>query len=412
MTKSRNAVVTGIGVVSPLGSSVDLMWEALVNGRSGIDRLKSFDPAGLTTDIAGEVRDFDPVEFLGRKEARRIDRFAQFALYAAEQAINDSGLDLQNIDLSRAGVYVGSGIGGITEMQIQQTRIVNAGPQKVSPFLIPKLMSNAGPGQIAIRCGFKGPNWAIATACASGTHAIGEAAGIIEQGKADIMITGGAEAAVGPLGMGGFCSLKALSTRDVPPEQASCPFDKERDGFVLGEGSGILVLEEEEYAKKRGARIYATLAGYGNTCDAHHITAPLEDGSGAARAMSDALRDAGANPENIGYVNAHGTSTQLNDIMETKAIKSVFGDAARNTAISSTKSMTGHLLGASGGLEAVICVLVIEKGVVPPTINLNHPDPECDLDYVPNEAREMDVRTALKNSFGFGGHNAALVIRK
>lgn len=412
MTKSRSAVVTGIGVVSPLGSSVDLMWEALVNGRSGIDRLKSFDPVGLTTDIAGEVRDFDPVEFLGRKEARRIDRFAQFALYAAEQAINDSGLDLQGIDLSRAGVYVGSGIGGITEMQIQQTRIVNSGAQKVSPFLIPKLMSNAGPGQIAIRHGFRGPNWAIATACASGTHAIGEAAMMIEHGKADVMITGGAEAAVGPLGMGGFCSLKALSTRDVSPEQASCPFDRDRDGFVLGEGSGILVLEEEEYAKKRGARIYAVLAGYGNTCDAHHITAPLEDGSGAAGAMSDALRDAGVNPEDIGYINAHGTSTQLNDIMETRAIKSVFGAAARDTAISSTKSMTGHLLGASGGLEVVICVLVVEKGVIPPTINLNHPDPECDLDYVPNEAREMDVRTALKNSFGFGGHNAALVIRK
>ncbi len=412
MTKSRKAVITGIGAVSPLGSSVESLWEALVNGRSGIVRLKSFDPTGLTTDIAGEVRDFDPVEFLGKREARRVDRFAQFALYAAEQAITDSGLDLQSIDLSRTGVYVGSGIGGITEMQIQQIRLIKSGPQKVSPFLIPKLMSNAGPGQVAIRYGFKGPNWAIATACASGTHAIGEAARTIERGDADVMVTGGAEAAVGPLGMGGFCSLKALSTRDVPPEQASCPFDADRDGFVLGEGSGMLILEEEEYAKKRGARIYAALSGYGNTSDAHHITAPLEDGSGAADAMSHALKDARVNPGDIDYINAHGTSTQLNDAMETRAIKSVFGGKSHDVAVSSTKSMTGHLLGASGGLETIVCVLAVERGVVPPTINLKHPDPECDLDYVPNEAREMDVRAVLKNSFGFGGHNAALVIEK
>lgn len=412
MMEPRRVVVTGIGVISPLGNSIESVWESLVNGRSGISRVESFDCSGMLTNIAGEVHDFDAIEFLGRREARRVDRFAQFALYAAEQAVADSGVDLQGTDLTRAGVYVGSGIGGLSEIEAQHTRLIEVGPEKVSPFLIPKLMSNAAPGQIAIRYGLKGPNWALATACSSGTHAIGEAVRTIQRGDADVMVAGGAEAAVTPLGMSGFCALKALSTREVPPERASCPFDAERDGFVIGEGCGMLVLEEQERARKRGAGIRAVLAGYGNTCDAHHITAPVEDGSGAAAAMAAALTDARVNPEDVDYINAHGTSTQLNDVMETKAIKSVFGERAYHTTISSTKSMSGHLLGASGGLEAVVCILSIENGVVPPTINLEHPDPECDLDYVPNQARQINVRIALNNSFGFGGHNAALLIKR
>ncbi len=412
MTKARRAVVTGIGVLTPIGNSVETLWDGLMSGRSGISRIEAFDPTGLTCQIAGQVKDFDGDAVFGKRDARRLDRFSQFGLYAAAQALEDSGLELDGMDRKRVGVYVGSGIGGLGTIEAQHIRMLEAGVGKVSPFLIPKIMTNAAAGQIAIKYGFQGPNWAIATACSSGSHAIGEASKAIELGLADVMVTGGTESTITPLGMGGFCSLKALSTRDVPPEKASCPFDADRDGFIMSEGAGILILEEEERAKKRGARIYAVSAGYGNTCDGHHITAPLEDGSGATRAMKDAMEDAGVNPGDIGYINAHGTSTELNDAMETNAIKAALGPAAANVAISSTKSMTGHLLGASGGLESIVCLLALDRGVVPPTINLDHPDPECDLDFIPNGARELDVSVALNNSFGFGGHNAALVLKK
>ncbi len=397
-------------MVCPVGNSVPEAWRNILEGKSGIRHIDRFDCSDFPAKIAGMVKGFDAEEIFGRKEARKLDPFAQLALAAADEAIKQAGIEADKTDPSKIGVCIGSGVGGFKEMEEQLITLMNRGVGRVSPFMIPKLMLNAASGHVAIRYGFEGPNWSVATACASGTHAIGEAFKAIQNGTADVIVTGGSEYPVIPMGLAGFCAARALSTRDVPPEKASCPFDAERDGFVMGEGAGVLVLEEEEHAKKRGAEILARVRGYGSTCDAFHITAPKEDGSGAARAMKLALKDAGIAPEEVDYINAHGTSTKLNDVMETKAIKAALGEnAARKVAVSSTKSMTGHLLGGSGGIESIFCIMSIKEGVIPPTINLEHPDPECDLDYVPNTARETAVKVAVKNSFGFGGHNAVVV---
>jgi 3-oxoacyl-[acyl-carrier-protein] synthase II len=377
-----------------------------------VSTISSFDSSIFDVHIAGEIKNFDPESWMDRKQTRRLDRFAQFALAAATCAIKDSGLDLDKIDPARAGVIVGSGIGGLTEIETQHCMLLTKGPNKISPFMIPKLMVNAAAGQISITFHLKGPNSAVATACASGTNAIGDAFKVIQRGEADIMVTGGTEAALTPMGVGGFSQMKALSRRNDAPEKASRPFDRNRDGFVMGEGAGILVLETYEHARRRGAHIYAEFLGYGMSGDGCHITAPDPEGRGAAQSMSDALRDARLNPEDIVYINAHGTSTPLNDAIETKSIKSVFNNHARKLAISSTKSMLGHLLGASGGVEMVACALMAERNVIHPTINYETPDPECDLDYVPNTARQLVADKIMSNSFGFGGHNATLIIGK
>jgi 3-oxoacyl-[acyl-carrier-protein] synthase II len=408
----RRVVITGLGVVTGLGHTISRYWSGLVEGRSGVGPLTLFDTTHFKVHFGGQVRDFDPEALFGTKEARRLDRFAQFALVAAQAAVEDAGIafDHGQLDPYRAGVYIGSGIGGLNEFEEQHRNLIEKGPSRISPFTIPKLMVNAASGQVSIRYGLKGPTSAVATACASAANAIGDAFRMIQLGKADVMITGGSEAAITHMGLGGFASMRALSTRNDDPQRASRPFDRDRDGFVLAEGAGILILEDEEFARKRGARIYAEVLGYGMSADGSHITAPDEEGRGAARAMKEALRDAQLNPDQIGYINAHGTSTDLGDLAETRAMKAVFGPHARKLQISSTKSQLGHLLGASGGVELVASALAIHHGVLPPTINLDHPDEGCDLDYIPHTARQAKVDHVMSNSFGFGGHNASLVI--
>jgi len=408
----RRVVITGLGIVSPIGNDVSKFWESLCAGRSGIGPITHFDASHHTSRIAGEIKDFDPSPYLSAKDLRRVDQFVQYAIVATGMAISNSGLDLSTIDMNRFGSIVGSGIGGIYTIESQHKVMLDKGPSRLSPFFIPMLIVNMASGMIGIKFGLKGPNSCSVTACATSNHCIGDAHRVIESGYADFMVAGGSEAAIWPLGVGGFCAAKALSTRNDEPEKASRPFDKDRDGFVMGEGSGIILLEEYEQAKARGADIYAEVIGYGMSCDAHHMTAPHPEGDGAIRCMKASLDDAGINPGEVDYINAHGTSTQLNDAVETKAIKDVFGEHARKLAISSTKSMTGHLLGAAGGIELAACALAIKNGIIPPTINYETPDPACDLDYVPNEARKQEVNVALSNSLGFGGHNATILIKK
>ncbi len=410
----RRVVITGLGCVTALAESADELFAALCDGRSGISNIESFDTSAYPVRFGGEIRSFDVTRYIDRRESKRMDRFTQFAIAAASQAVDDSGLDFSKEDLSRAGVIVGTGIGGIKEIEDQHLRILNKGPSKVSPFCVPRLMANAACGNIAICYGLRGPNFCVSSACASGNHAIGEAFSNIIAGRSDIIITGSAEAALTPIGLASFCAARSLSTRNDNPPAASRPFDKDRDGFVLSEGAGILVLEEESHAKKRNAPIYAELLGYSATDDGYHITAPLPDGNGAAMTMKLALADAGVAVEKIDYINAHGTGTELNDVSESAAIKSVFGKHAYKIPVSSTKSSLGHLLGASGAVELIVCVKAINESTIPPTINLENQDPRCDLkmDFVPLEAREAKVNIALSNSFGFGGHNACLVVGK
>src|SRR5574340_368832 len=410
----RRVVVTGLGLVSPVGIGVEESWSALVAGRSGIGPITLFDASTFPTRIAGEVKGFDPVQFMDRKEARRNDRFIQFALAAAGMAMKDSGLDMAKEDPERFGVIVGAGIGGLGTIEEEHKTFLEKGIRKIGPFFIPSLIINLAPGQISLKFGLKGPNFSPVSACATGNHSIGDAMLYIERGLADVMVTGGCEATITHLGIGGFCAARALSERNDAPEKASRPFDKGRDGFVAGEGSGLLVVEEYEHARRRGARIYAEIAGYGASTDAHHIPAPAPGGEGGQRAMRMALRDAGMNPVQVGYVNTHGTSTPQGDVAECQGIAAVFGAHAteKRLAVSSTKSMIGHLLGAAGGAEAVITVLAIARGVLPPTINVEDQDPECPLDVVPNQAREARVDAAMSNSFGFGGTNAVLLFKR
>lgn len=408
----RRVVITGLGIVSPVGNTVSEAWENVLAGRSGIGRVTRFDAAAFSTQIAGEVRGFDVSAYVSVKEARRYDTFIHYGLAAAMDACRDAGIEPQHSNAERIGVCIGSGIGGLPLIEETMVALQSGGPRKVSPFFVPGSIINMISGILAINYGFKGPNFATVSACATSNHAIGDAQRLIEYGDADVMIAGGAESTVSPLGMGGFCAARALSTRNDDPVGASRPWDVHRDGFVLGEGAGVLVLEELEYAKARGAKIYAELAGYGMSADAHHITAPSEDGDGAARSMTSAMRNARVNADEVGYVNAHGTSTPLGDIAETIALKRALGDGASRIAVSSTKSMTGHLLGAAGGVEAVFTALAVRDQVAPPTINLNEPDPKCDLDYVPNQARPMRIDVALSNAFGFGGTNSTLVFRR
>ncbi|MDP1808903.1 MAG: beta-ketoacyl-ACP synthase II [Actinomycetota bacterium] len=410
-TAARRVVITGMGVVSPVGIGKEKFWASLINGRSGIGQITLFDAAEYPVTIAGEVTDFDISDKVEPKELRHLDRFVQFAIKAADEAIEDSGINIA-ANAARVGVIVGSGIGGLRTLEDQHIVLRERGPRRVSPFLIPMMIPDLAAGQISIYFGAKGPNFCPVSACATATHAVGEAFETIRRGAADACIAGGAEAPITPLGVAGFAAMKALSTRNDEPQKASRPFDAKRDGFIIGEGSGIVVLEELEAALSRGANIYAELVGYGATGDAYHITAPDVTGSGAARSMTIAIEQAGLTPLDVDYVNAHGTSTPANDKLETLATKMVFGEAARSLLISSTKSMTGHLLGAAGAVELVASVLTIESGIVPPTINQEYPDPDCDLNYVPNEAVEAKVGTALSNSFGFGGHNASIVVRK
>ncbi len=409
----RKVVVTGLGLVTPIGIGKEQFWDSLIHGRSGVRRITQFDPSGFDCQIAAEIPDFDPkAYFKNPKDARRTDRFAQLAMAAAKLCLEDSGIDLGSVNLDRFGVVVGSGIGGLKTMEEQHQVLLEKGPDRISPFLIPMLISNMASGLISMEYGLGGPNMSVVTACATANNSIGEAWRMIQHGESDVMLAGGAEATIVPLGIGGFCAMKALSTRNDEPERASRPFDRDRDGFVMGEAAGILLIEEEKHARKRGARIYAEIAGYGLSADAYHMTSPHPEGLGAARCMRNAISQAGLNPEDIDYVNAHGTSTGLGDVCETRAIKEVFGDHARNgLMVSSTKSMTGHLLGAAGSVEMAASVLAIQHGIIPPTINLDNPDPECDLDYVPHTAREKKIRNVINNSFGFGGHNATLLAR-
>lgn len=408
----KRVAITGIGVISPVGIGKDSFWEALKAGRSGIGPVTRFATDGFPTRIAGEVKGFDPAAYMDKKDIKRMDRFAQYAVAASKMAVADAGLDLEKEERERIGVVLGTGIGGTETFEEQHQILLERGPGRISPFFIPMMIANMGAAQIAIQLGLGGPNYTVVNACAASANALGAALRTIQWGEAEIVISGGAEASVTPMALGGFCAMKALSTRNEEPERASRPFDRLRDGFVLGEGAGVLVLEELEHARKRGARIYAELAGYGCTADAYHITAPAPDAEGAARAMRLALADAGLASEDVAYINAHGTSTDLNDRLETEAIKKVFGPRAYALAISSTKSMTGHLLGAAGAVELIATVLAVEEGVVPPTINYEHPDPACDLDYVPNAARRLDIEAALSNSLGFGGHNVTLAVKK
>ena len=408
----RRVVVTGIGLISPVGNTKKDFWNSLLEGKSGVGKITAFDASRFTSHIAAEVKNFDPAQFLNPKEMKRMDRFVQFAVASAKMAISDSGLDLGKENPYRVGVYVGSGIGGIHSIEAEHNTYLAKGPSRISPFFIPMLIINMASGQTSISLGIKGPNSCVATACATGNHAIGDAFRIIQYGDADVMVAGGTEAAISPLGFGGFCALKALSCRNNEPQKASRPFDKERDGFVMGEGAGLVILEELEHAKKRGANIYAEMVGYGMSGDAYHMTAPDPTGEGAAKCMEESLKDAKISPSDLTYINAHGTSTELNDKIETKAIKKVLGPHAKKVAVSSTKSMMGHLLGAAGGVEFIVCALAIKENVIPPTINYEHPDPECDLDYVPNKARKMPVESAISNAFGFGGHNATLTLKK
>ena len=409
----RRVVVTGMGMVSPVGVGVEESWRALVAGRSGIGPITLFDASTFPTRIAGEVRGFEPEKFMDRKEVRRNDRFIHFALAAADMAVKDSGLELDKVDLDRVGAIVGSGMGGLRELEDTHTTFEQRGVRKIGPFFIPSIIINLAPGQIALRYGLRGPNFSPVSACATSNHSIGDALMYIERGMADVIIAGGAEATLTPLGVGGFCAARALSERNDAPEKASRSFDRGRDGFVAAEGSGIVVLEEYEHARRRGARIYAEVAGYGASCDANHITAPAPEGEGGQRAMRMALADAGLRPEQVGYVNTHGTSTPQGDVAECQAIRKVFGDwADQGLKVSSSKSMTGHMLGAAGGVEAIVSILALQRGVIPPTINVDDQDPECRLDVVPNVAREARLEAVMSNSFGFGGTNAVLAFRK
>ncbi|MCD6338151.1 MAG: beta-ketoacyl-ACP synthase II [Verrucomicrobia bacterium] len=414
--KEPRVVITGLGVVSSLGLGIETFWKRLVAGECGIDHITQFDASSFDTRIAAEIREFDPAPaFPSPKEARRTDRYTKFAVMAGRQALLDAGLDteaLEKLDRTQIGVYLGSGIGGIWTIEQQHRTLLEKGPRRLSPFMIPMLIINIASGLFSIYHGLKGPNLATCSACATSAHAVGEAWRVIKMGAAKMMIAGGSEAAITPLGVGGFCSMRAMSTRNDDPKRASRPFDAERDGFVMGEGAGVVVLEELDHARARGAKIYCELVGYGSTADAYHITAPDPDGDGAARCMRMALETGGLNPEDIAYINAHGTSTPHNDLTETKAIKRAFGELAKKIPVSSTKGATGHMLGAAGAVELAVCAKVIETGVIPPTINYEVPDPECDLDYVPNEARELPVKALLSNSFGFGGHNVTLAAKK
>ncbi len=407
----RRVVVTGLGIVSPVGIGVGEAWGNVIAGKSGIARITRFDAGNFSTQIAGEVKNFEVAKWLAPKEARRFDTFIHYGLAAGIDALKDSGLDLEKEAREQIGVCIGSGIGGLPLIETTHDAYLAGGPRKISPFFVPGTIINMISGQLSIMYGLKGPNIAVVSACTTANHSIGEAGRLIEYGDADVMVAGGAESCVSALGVGGFCAARALSARNDAPEQASRPWDKDRDGFVLGEGAGVLVLEEYEHAKKRGARIYCELAGYGLSADAHHITAPVEDGEGAARCMTNALRNGGVNVDEVDYVNAHGTSTPLGDIAETTAVKRCFGDAAKKLAVSSTKSMTGHLLGAAGGIEAVFSAMAVNEQIAPPTINLVNQDPQCDLDYIPNTARKMSIKVAISNSFGFGGTNGTLVFR-
>jgi len=412
-TKRRRVVVTGMGAVTPIGLTIEEYWNNAIAGKSGVGMITRFDAAKYDTKIAAELKGFNPLNYLERKEANRMDPFSQYGMASAEMAMKDSGLDLEKVDRERAGVIFGSGIGGmLTWHQQMQVYYETGGPQRISPFFVPMMIADIAAGHISMRYKLKGPNYATTSACATSSHAIGNAFMHIQRGDADIMIAGGSEAAITPLGVGGFNAMKALSTRNDEPEKASRPFDAKRDGFIMGEGGGVLVLEALDHALRRDARIYVELGGIGFTADAHHITAPAPGGEGAVRSMRLALRDAGIEPTEIDYLNAHGTSTEYNDKTETTAIKTVFGDYARKLSISSTKSMTGHLLGAAGAIEAIITILAIVHGTIPPTINYEFPDPECDLTYVPNVSIKKSVRVAISNTFGFGGHNASILFRK
>ncbi|MBM4080054.1 MAG: beta-ketoacyl-ACP synthase II [Planctomycetes bacterium] len=408
----RRVVITGLGAITALGNKVEDLWASLCAGKSGISEITAWDASQFDCRFGGEVKGFDPTQWIPKKDARRLDRYCQFAIAATAYALEDAKLDARAADPDRVGAIIGSGIGGLSEIEDGCSTLFNRGPSRVSPFLVPKLMVNAAAGQVSILYGLRGPNYAVASACASASHAIGDAFRSLQQGEADVMITGGTEAAMTPIGMAGFCSLKALSTRNDAPQKASRPFDKTRDGFVMAEGAGILILEDMDYALKRNARIYAEVLGFGMSADGCHITAPDPAGKGAALSMSRALQSASRKPEDVSYINAHGTSTPAGDVAETNAVKALFGDHAKRVAISSTKSMVGHQLGASGAVELIACAMAVRDDRVPPTINYETPDPECDLDYVPNQARQMPVNVAMSNSFGFGGHNATLLIGK
>lgn len=409
---TRRVVITGLAAISPVGIGKEVFWQKLITGQSGITKITRFDVSEYPVQIAGEVKDFDPSLYMDKKETRRMDRFTQFAIAASQMAVADAGFNEENLPKNRTGVIIGSGIGGIETFEDSARVLQEKGPNRVSPFFVPMMIGNMAPGQVAINLGVTGPNATVVTACASGTTAIGDSFRRIQCGEADVIIAGGTEASITPLALAGFCALKALSTRNEEPQKASCPFDARRDGFVMGEGAGIVILESLESAQKRGAHIYAEVLGFGASADAHHITAPAPGGVGAAAAMRAAIASAGLKPEDIDYINAHGTSTDLNDKYETMAIKAVFGEHAKELAISSTKSMTGHLLGAAGGIETVATALAVENDLIPPTINYEVPDPECDLDYVPNVARKKTINYALSNSFGFGGQNASVLIGK
>jgi 3-oxoacyl-[acyl-carrier-protein] synthase II len=409
---NRRVVITGIGLVSSLGIGTAATWAGLIAGRSGVTRITRFDVSAYAAQIAAEVKDFDPLNWIEKKDIKKMDLFIQYAVAASQFAMDDAKLTVDAANANEVGVFIGSGIGGFITIEREHEALLKGGPRKVSPFFIPSAIINLASGQVSIRFGAKGPNLATCTACSASAHAVGESYEIIKRGDADVMIAGGSEAAITPMSVGGFGQLRALSTRNDEPARASRPFDKDRDGFIIGEGAGVLILEELEYARRRGATIYAEVAGYGSTSDAYHMTAPSEDGDGGRRVMAMAIRKAGITPDQVDYINAHGTSTPYNDRLETLAIKNCFGDHARKLVISSSKSMTGHLLGGAGGLEAGISALAVYHQVVPPTINLDAPDPECDLDYVPHTSRELPIRYALSNSFGFGGTNAALLFKK
>jgi 3-oxoacyl-[acyl-carrier-protein] synthase II len=409
---NRRVVVTGIGLVSSLGIGTDANWKALISGRSGVGTITKFDASLFATKIAGEVRGFDPLGWIEKKDVKKMDVFIQYAIAASQFAVDDSGLQITPENGRRVGVFIASGIGGFTTIEREHRALLEGGPRKISPFFIPSAIINLAAGQVSIRYGAKGPNSATCTACSASAHAIGDAYEIIRRGAADVMIAGGSEAAITPMGIGGFGALRALSTRNNEPQRASRPFDKDRDGFIVGEGAGVVILEEFERARQRGSKIYAELVGYGMSADAYHITAPSEDGDGAFRVMRTAIESAGVRPDQVAYINAHGTSTPQGDSLETLAIKRCFGEHARKLAVSSTKSMTGHLLGAAGGLEAGITALAVHHQTVPPTINQEVPDPDCDLDYVPNKCRSLPITYALSNSFGFGGTNAALLFKR
>ncbi len=408
----RRVVITGIGVISPIGTGRESFWNALREGKNGVDKITRFDASGYKTQFAAEVKDFDASQYMDKKEAKRMDRFTRYAVAASKMAAEDAQMNLSEIDQERFGVALGSGVGGIETLENEHEKLRQKGPKRVSPFFIPMMISNMGAGRISIELGAKGPTVTAVSACASATNSIGDAFRIIERGDADVMCTGGAEASITPLSIAGFCNMKAMSTRNDNPKTASRPFDKDRDGFAMGEGAGILIMEELEHAKKRGAKIYGEIVGYGMSSDAYHITSPAEGGEGAARSMMNAIKDAGIKPEAVDYVNAHGTSTPYNDKFETMAIKTVFGDHAYKLSVSSTKSMTGHLLGAAGSIEAIACLLAVKEDFVHATINYTTPDPELDLDYVPNEGKSKEVNYALSNSLGFGGHNATVLFKK